>query len=50
LKKDFDKEEVIKHVATLLQEIPTSMEIVKDDSKKEQRFLYLAKHMVEKDH
>lgn len=48
MKKDFDKEEVIKHVATLLQEIPTSMEIVKDDSKKEQRFLYLAKHMVEK--
>lgn len=48
MKKDFDKEEIIQHVSTLLQEIPTSMEIVKDDSKKEQRFLYLARHMVEK--
>ncbi|MFD0933372.1 hypothetical protein ACFQ0R_12275 [Psychroflexus salinarum] len=48
MKKDFDKEEVIQHVSSLLQEIPTSMEIVKDDSKKEQRFLYLARHMVEK--
>jgi hypothetical protein len=42
------KEEVIEKVATLLKEIPTSMEIVKDDSKKDQRFNYLAKHMVEK--
>lgn len=42
------KEEVIEKVATLLKEIPTSMEIVKDDSKKDQRFHYLAKHMVEK--
>lgn len=48
MKKDFDKDEIIQHVATLLQEIPTSLEIVKNDSKKEQRFHYLAKHMVEK--
>lgn len=48
MKKDYDKEEVIRHVANLLQEIPTSMEIVKDDSKKGERFLYLARHMVEK--
>ena len=32
----------------MLQEIPTSMEIVKDDAKREQRFRYLARHMVEK--
>lgn len=48
MKKKFDKDEIIQHVATLLQEIPTSLEIVKNDSKKEQRFHYLAKHMVEK--
>ena len=48
MKKDFDKDEIIQHVSTLLQEIPTSLEIVKNDSKKEQRFHYLAKHMVEK--
>ena len=48
MKKDFNKDEVIQHVATLLQEIPTSLEVVKNDSKKEQRFLYLAKHMVNK--
>ena len=43
-----DKQEIINHVSTLLQEIPTSMEIVKDDAKREQRFQYLATHMVEK--
>lgn len=48
MKKKFDKDEIIQHVSTLLQEIPTSLEIVKNDSKKEQRFHYLAKHMVEK--
>lgn len=42
------KEEVIEKVALLLKEIPTSMEIVKNDSKKEKRFQYLARHMVEK--
>ena len=35
-------------MSLLLQEIPTSMEIVKDDSKREKRFHYLARHMVEK--
>ncbi len=43
-----NKQEIITHVATLLQEIPTSMEIIKDDNKREQRFRYLAKYMVEK--
>ncbi|MGM0634453.1 MAG: hypothetical protein ACQESK_00160 [Bacteroidota bacterium] len=43
-----DKKKVISNVAKLLQEVPTSMEIVKDDAKKEQRFQYLAKYMVEK--
>jgi hypothetical protein len=43
-----NKQEIIGHVSTLLQEIPTSLEIVKDDHKKEQRFRYLAKYMVEK--
>ncbi len=43
-----EKEEVIEKVALLLKEIPTSMEIVKNDSKKDKRFHYLATHMVEK--
>ncbi len=43
-----NKLEIIGHVSTLLQEIPTSMEIVKDDHKREKRFRYLAKYMVEK--
>ena len=42
------KEEVIENVALLLKEIPTSLEVVKNDSKKDKRFHYLAKHMVEK--
>lgn len=43
-----DKEEIIEKVAILLKEIPTSLEIVKDDSKRDKRFHYLASHMVEK--
>ncbi len=43
-----NKDRIIKNVATLLKEIPTSMEVVKDDHKKDERFNYLAKHMVEK--
>lgn len=43
-----NKQQIIDNVSTLLQEIPTSMEIVKDDHKREKRFHYLAKHMVEK--
>lgn len=43
-----DKQQIIENVSILLQEIPTSMEIVKDDHKKEERFRYLARHMVEK--
>jgi hypothetical protein len=43
-----DKEQIIQNVAQLLQEVPSSLEIVKNDSKREERFHYLAKHMVEK--
>jgi len=43
-----DKEEIIEKVAILLKEIPTSLEVVKNDSKRDKRFHYLATHMVEK--
>ena len=43
-----NKETIINNIAQLLQEVPSSLEIVKDDHKKQQRFRYLAKHMVEK--
>ena len=43
-----DKEQIIKNVASLLQEVPSSMEVVKDDAKKEERFYLLAKHMIDK--
>ena len=43
-----NKERVIKNVASLLQEVPSSMELVKDDAKKEGRFYLLAKHMIDK--
>ncbi|QTY27188.1 hypothetical protein [Flavobacterium sp. CS20] len=45
---NLDKEKVISNVAALLQEVPSSMEIIKDDKHKEKRFRYLAKHMVDK--
>ena len=35
-------------MASLLQEVPSSMEIIKDDKHKEKRFRYLAKHMIDK--
>ncbi|MDR9399892.1 MAG: hypothetical protein RI558_00595 [Psychroflexus sp.] len=43
-----NKEQIIKNVASLLQEVPSSMEVVKDDDKKQERFYILAKHMVDK--
>lgn len=43
-----NKKKIIENVATLLQEIPSSMEIVKDDKRKDRRFKYLAEHMVNK--
>lgn len=46
--ESLDKQTIIKHIASLLQEITTSSEIVKDDHKRQQRFEYLAKHMAEK--
>ncbi|QTY28265.1 hypothetical protein IGB25_00910 [Flavobacterium sp. CS20] len=35
-------------MATLLQEVPSSMEIIKNDKHKVKRFRYLAKHMIDK--
>ena len=43
-----DKEEIIEKVAILLKEIPTSLEVVMDDSNRDKRFHYLASYMVEK--
>ncbi len=43
-----EREEIIKNVTTLLKEIPSSMDVVKNDSKRDQRFQYLATHMVDK--
>ena len=43
-----NKEQIVKNVASLLQEVPSSMELVKDDAKKEDRFYLLAEHMVDK--
>lgn len=43
-----EREEIINNVATLLKEIPSSMEVVKNDSKSDERFHYLATHMVDK--
>ncbi len=43
-----EKEEIIGKVTTLLKEIPSSMDVVKKDKKSDQRFRYLANHMVEK--
>lgn len=46
--ENLDIKKVISNVAVLLQEIPSSLEVVKNDDKKEERFRYLAKYMVEK--
>jgi hypothetical protein len=43
-----DKEKIISNMASLLQEVPSSLEIIKDDQHKEKRFRYLAEHMVNK--
>jgi len=43
-----EREEIIQNFATLLKEIPSSMELVMNDSKRDQRFRYLATHMVDK--
>lgn len=43
-----NKQKIIENVAVLLEEIPSSMEIVRDGKNKKQRFRYLAEHMVEK--
>ncbi|MUP44211.1 hypothetical protein E0K83_00440 [Gramella sp. BOM4] len=43
-----EKEEIIDKVSTLLQEIPSSMDIVRKGGNRERRFHYLATHMVNK--
>lgn len=43
-----DKDKLISNMASLLQEVPSSMEIIKDDKHKEKRFRYLAEHMIDK--
>lgn len=43
-----NKDQIIKNVASLLQEVPSSMEVVKDDAKKQERFYLLAQHMIDK--
>jgi hypothetical protein len=35
-------------MSALLQEVPSSMEIIKDDKHKNKRFRYLAEHMIDK--
>lgn len=43
-----DKEKIIANMAALLKEVPSSMEIIKDDKHKDKRFMYLAEHMLNK--
>jgi hypothetical protein len=43
-----DKEKLIRNVAQLLRETPSSSDIVIKDEKEEARYLYLAKYMIEK--
>jgi hypothetical protein len=43
-----NKEKVVANMASLLKEVPSSMEIIKDDKHKDKRFNYLAEHMVKK--
>ena len=45
---DQKKQEVIDKVTQILKETPSSVDAVKKDSKQDQRFRYLANHMVEK--
>lgn len=47
-KLNIDKEKVVSNMAALLKEVPSSMEIIKDDKHKEKRFKYLAEHMIDK--
>lgn len=43
-----DKEKIIRRMATILKETPSAQDIVKKDNARDKRFLYLARHMVEK--
>ena len=43
-----DKEKLISNMSFLLQEVPSSLELVKDDRKTEKRFRYLAEYMIDR--
>lgn len=43
-----EKQEIIRHVADILKETPSAEDIVKKGGNRDKRFLYLARHMVEK--
>ncbi|TBW26500.1 hypothetical protein [Gramella sp. KN1008] len=43
-----EKQDIIDKVATLLKEIPSSLEVVREGRNRDERFKYLATHMVEK--
>jgi len=43
-----DKELIIRRVADILKETPSAKDIVKKGKNRDKRFLYLARHMVEK--
>lgn len=43
-----EKKEIIDKVTTLLKEIPSSMDVVREGGNRDRRFKYLATHMVEK--
>ena len=45
---DQKKQQIIDKVTQILKETPSSVDAVKKDSKQDQRFRYLANHMVEK--
>jgi len=45
---DLDKAIIIQRVADILKETPSAQDIVKKGPKRNERFLYLARHMVEK--
>ena len=46
--ENLDVHRVVNNVAILLKEVPSSLEVVKDDDKKEERFKHLANYMVKK--
>jgi len=43
-----NKEKIISNLASLLKETPSSLEVIKDDKRKDKRFRSLAEHMINK--